>query len=116
VVRPLALCLSFAVILLGVVGLFSGGGVPAWMIALAFVAGGVGVALDVVAWLTGGRRSVAVALTMTALLAVLFIAGLATHVVGWMNAVVLALACAFLLLGLARVGEERWGQPIRGDL
>ena len=99
-VRPLALCFSFFLLMLGIIGIV--GDTPRWLVAANFVVGGVGVIADVFLWKTHGRRSVLVAAGMAGLLAVLFVVAAATHATGWMAGIILAFACFFGALALAR--------------
>jgi hypothetical protein len=99
-VRPLALCFSFFLVILGVIGIF--GDTPRWLVAADFVVGAIGIAADAVLWKTRGRGAVLVAGGMAALLAALFIATRVAHAAGWMSGVILAFACFFAVLAFAR--------------
>jgi hypothetical protein len=114
VVRVLGLCFSFALVCLAVAGLATG--VPRWEVVLAFAAGGVGVLLDAILWVRRGRGSILVSLAMSIGLFVFFIVGVAAHASSWLIWCVLFFACAFLVLGAARAGQEMWGEPPFGEL
>jgi len=114
VVRVLGLCFAFALLCLGVVGLTSD--VPRWLVALDFTAGAIGVVLDGILWMTHGRGSVMVALGMAAGLGVLFVASVVTHQTTWLSWCILFFGGAYLALGLARAGQELWGEPPFAEL
>lgn len=99
-VRPLALCFSFFLVMLGIIGIE--GDTPRWLVAADFIVGGIGLLADALLWKTHGRQSVLVSAGMAALLAVLFVAAKATHASGWMAGCILAFACFFGVLALAR--------------
>ena len=99
-VRVLALCLSLALVMFGVAGVTLGA--PLWLVALDFVAGAIGLALDVVLWSTQGRWSVIVAFAMATALVVLFFAGIVADATAWMSWCIFAVGVAFFAIGCAR--------------
>jgi hypothetical protein len=100
VVRPLTLCFSLFLIVLGIIGFVSG--VPRWLVALDLMVGALGVGLDAWLWRTEGRGAVAVALVMAGVLFVSSIVGMSAHAANWMTGCMLAFACFFGVLALAR--------------
>jgi hypothetical protein len=112
-VRVLALCLSLALIIFGVVGVTMGA--AHWLIALDFVAGAIGLGLDAFLWRTQGRWSVVVSFAMATALVVLFFAGIAANaspVVSWLT---FAVGVAFFAIGCARAfGRSMYGGELEG--
>jgi hypothetical protein len=102
-VRVLALCLSVALICLGVVGIWSP--LPRWLVGLDFAAGALGILLDFVLWKTYGRYSVAVSLVMALALVAIVFGGMVTNATSWLTWCMLGIAAAFVLIAAAR-GKE----------
>jgi hypothetical protein len=102
-VRVLTLCLSVALICLGVVGIWSP--LPRWLVAMDFVAGGVGMLLDAVLWKTHGRYSIAVSLAMALGLVAIVFAAMVTNATSWLTWCMIGIAAAFVLVAAAR-GRE----------
>jgi hypothetical protein len=94
------LCLSFALAVLGVIGIYVGA--PAWLIALDFVAAAIGVGLDIMLWATQGRFSIIVAFAMSAGLVVIFFSGVVANAAPWLAWSIFAIAVAFFAMGCAR--------------
>jgi hypothetical protein len=99
-VRVFAMCLSMALLVLGVAGVTLGA--PHWLIGLDFAAGAIGLGLDAMLWATQGRASVVVAFAMSTVLAVLFFVGVAANAAGWMSWGIFGVAVAFFAIGCAR--------------
>jgi hypothetical protein len=99
-VRVFAMCLSMALIILGVAGATLGA--AHWVIALDFIAGAIGLGLDALLWATQGRSSVIVAFGMSTALVVLFFAAVVTNVAPWMSWCIFAVGAAFFAIGCAR--------------
>jgi hypothetical protein len=89
-----------ALIVFGVIGVTTGA--PTWMVALDFAAGGIGVGLDAILWLTQGRWSIIVAFAMSAALVALFFAGVVANVPPWLSWSIFAVSVAFFAIGCAR--------------
>jgi len=99
-VRVFGLCLSLALVMLGVMGVTLGA--PVWLIALDFVGGAVGLALDAVLWATQGRWSVIVSFAMATALVVLFFAGVVANATPWLSWSIFGVGAAFFAIGCAR--------------
>jgi hypothetical protein len=99
-VRVFAMCLSMALIILGVAGVTLGA--PHWLIALDFAAGALGLGLDAMLWATQGRSSVAVAFAMSTVLVLLFFVGVVANAAQWMTWGIFGIAVAFFAIGCAR--------------
>lgn len=99
-VRVLTLCLSFALVALGVVGIVNGA--PVWMVVLDFVAAAIGFGLDALLWATQGRWSVAVAFVMSVALVALSFGGIIANAAPWLAWSMFAIAVAFFAMGWAR--------------
>jgi hypothetical protein len=99
-VRVFAMCLSMALIVLGVAGATLGA--PHWLVALDFIAGAIGLGLDLVLLATQGRSSVIVAFGMATGLAVLFFAAVVANVTPWMSWSLFGIGAAFFAIGCAR--------------
>jgi hypothetical protein len=94
------LCLSFALAVLGVVGIYLN--VATWLIVLDFVAAGVGIGLDAMLWATQGRWSIIVAFVMSAALVAVFFGGVVANAAPWLCWSMFAIAVAFFAIGCAR--------------
>lgn len=99
-VRVLALCLSLALIMFGVVGVTLGA--AHWLIAIDFAAGAVGLGLDVLLWSTQGRWSVIVAFGMATALVVLSFVGIVSNAAPWLSWSIFGVGAAFFAIGCAR--------------
>ncbi|HEY2749035.1 MAG TPA: hypothetical protein VGL86_30650 [Polyangia bacterium] len=99
-VRVFTLCLSLALVVLGVAGVMHGA--PTWLVALDFVAGAIGVGLDMLLLATRGRWSVLVAFAMSTGLVVLFFAAIVAGVMPWLAWSIFAAGAAFFAIGCAR--------------
>lgn len=100
-VRVLLLCLSMALVVLGVIGLTIGA--PIWLVVLDFVAAAIGLGLDAMLWATQGRWSIIVAFAMAAGLVAIFFGGVVTNAAPWLCWSMFAIAIALLAMGVARV-------------
>ena|SRR5437868_2481097 len=99
-VRVLALCLSLALIMFGVVGVTLGA--AHWLIAVDFAAGAVGLALDALLWSTQGRWSVVVSFGMATALVVLFFIGIVANASPLLSWSLFGVGTAFFAIGCAR--------------
>jgi hypothetical protein len=99
-VRVFTLCLSLALIVLGVAGVMRGA--PTWLIALDFAVGAIGIGLDMLLLATRGRWSVLVAFGMATALVVLFFAGVVAGAAPWLAWSIFAAGAAFFAIGCAR--------------
>jgi hypothetical protein len=99
-VRVFTLCLSLALIVLGVAGVMRGA--PMWLIVLDFAVGGIGIALDAILLVTRGKFSVLVAFGMATALVVLFFAAVVTSVAPWLAWSIFAVGVLFFAIGCAR--------------
>ncbi|MGZ3441963.1 MAG: hypothetical protein ACXVDD_20725 [Polyangia bacterium] len=96
----LAMCLSLALIILGVMGVTLGA--AHWMIALDFLAGAIGLGLDAMLWATQGRASVVVAFVMSTVLVLLFFVGVLANAAPWLSWGMFGIAVAFFAIGCGR--------------
>jgi hypothetical protein len=113
-IRVLGLGLS------GVLAVFAIGAMdsrqPGWIVIFAFIASGVGIVLDGIVMARGGRGSVVFAFVMAVLTGIIFVSGLGADVRGWLPWAVLAVGCAFLLLGGVQGYERHHGRAPYGPL
>jgi hypothetical protein len=113
-IRVLGLGLSFVLTVFALGGMESG--VPGWIVIVAFIASGVGIVLDGVVMARGGRGSVGFAIAMALITGVIFVLGHHAGVGGWMPWAMLAVGCAFLLLGGVQGYERHHGRAPYGPL
>ena len=99
-VRVFTMCLSLALAMLGVAGIFYGA--PTWLIVLDFLAAAVGIGLDALLLRTRGRWSVVVAFSMSTALVILFFAGVITGAAPWLAWSIFTIAVLFFAIGCAR--------------
>lgn len=99
-VRVFTLCLSLALVVVGVAGVTSGA--PTWLVTLDFIAGAVGIALDMMLLRSRGRQSVLVAFGMSTALVVLFFAGVVAGAAPWLTWAIFAMGAGFFAIGCAR--------------
>ena len=99
-VRIFTLCLSMALLVLGVAGVMQHA--PTWLIVADFTAGTIGLGLDAFLWATQGHLSVLVAFGMATLLVVIFFVGIITGVAPWLAWSIFAIGVAFFAIGCAR--------------
>ena len=99
-VRVFTLCLSMALVVLGVAGVMRGA--PTWLVTLDFLMGAIGIGLDMLLLATRGRWSVLVAFTMSTALVVLFFAGVVASAAPWLTWSIFAAGAAFFAIGCAR--------------
>jgi hypothetical protein len=99
-VRVLTMCLSFALIVFGLGGLFHNA--PLWLVILDFVGGGIGLILDGFLWATQGRFSIIVAFAMSVAMVVLFFAAIVTNATPWLTWCTFGVGAAFFAVGCAR--------------
>ncbi|HXU71268.1 MAG TPA: hypothetical protein VN947_18165 [Polyangia bacterium] len=99
-VRVFTLCLSLALIVLGVAGVMHGA--PLWLVALDFAVGGIGIVLDAILLATQGRWSVIVAFAMSVGLVILFFAGIVGGAAPWFAWSIFAVGALFFAVGCAR--------------
>jgi hypothetical protein len=113
-IRVLGLGLSCALAIFAIGGLESH--MPIWVVTLAFVASGVGIFFVGMVMARGGRGSVGFAFGMALLTGAIFASSRGAGVRGWMPWTVLAVGCAFLLLGSIQGYERHHGRAPYGPL
>ncbi len=111
-VRVLALCLSLALMVFGVIGVTLGA--APWLIVLDFAAGAVGLALDAMLWSTQGRWSIVVAFAMAAALVLLFFVGVVAGATPWLAWSIFGVGVAFFAIGCGRaLSPSMYGGELR---
>ena len=112
-VRVFSLCLSAALFIFGTMGVTLGA--PAWLIAIDFIVGAVGLGLGWFLWHTQGRSSVIVAFGMATALVVLFFAGLASGASAALSWCIFGVGAAFFAVGCARAfAPAMYGGELEG--